>query len=348
MKGGFMARIDQQNAAGGVDGRRIDAIVEDDQSSPAMALTVAQAAVAQGVYAIDYNSPFAFGAARYLASQGVPVVGGGYDGPEWTEPAYGNMFATQYAIFANQPVYDTTAQLIKDHGGSKVAVLGYGESPSSKAAALGSAKADRLAGLTTPYVNVSLPFGTVNVTALVLGMKAANIDSLDDPIDGNTTLALVTTGNQAGIKWKVANFATGYGGTILDNPSAIAAAQGAYFSVEQVPVELHTAATMAEQAAFKQYANFTGTPGFDWWQGWSSADLLVKGLEVAGQNPTRGSFITNLRKVTHYDVGGLSPNPVNFETYQTPAATECFYDDQLQGSHFVVSSPAPVCGKLIK
>src|SRR5262249_42234144 len=156
-----------------------------------------------------------------------------------------------------------------DHGGSKVAVLGYGESPSSKASALGSAQADRLAGLTTPYVNVSLPFGTINVTALVLGMKAANIDSFDDPIDGNTTLAIVTTGSQAGIKWKVANFATGYGGTILDNPSAIAAAQGAYFSVEQVPVELHTAVTMAEQAAFKQYANFTGTPGFDWWQGWS-------------------------------------------------------------------------------
>jgi branched-chain amino acid transport system substrate-binding protein len=344
---GFMARIDAQNAQGGVYGRKISAVVEDDQSSPASAQTAVEVALHGGAFAIDYNSPFAFGAAHYLAAQKIPVVGGGYDGPEWTEPGYSNMFSTSYNIYAQQPVYTTSALFDKEHGATRVAVLGYGESPSSKAAALGDAQADRLAGLAVPYVNVSLPFGTVDVTSIVLAMKAANVNGLDAPIDGNTLLAILTAGNETGIKWKVATLATGYGQPFLNDSQAVASGQGAYFGLEQVPVELHTPATVAEQAAFAQYEHFTGTPGFDWAEGWTSADLLIKGLETAGQNPTRASFVANLRKVTSYDASGLLPNPVDFETYQTPPKTECYYIDQLVGSHFVVATPKPVCGTLI-
>ena len=80
----------------------------------------------------------------------------------------------------------------------------------------------------------------------------------------------------------------------------------------QVPVELKTAATMTEQADFAKYEGFTGIPDFGWTEGYVSADLLIKGLEVAGQNPTRSSFIDNLRKVTNYNVEGLATNTVNY------------------------------------
>ncbi len=344
---GFMARIDAQNAQGGVYGRKIKVVTLDDTSSPTGGLTAAGVALNDGAFAVDYNSPFAFGAAKYLASQNVPVVGGGYDGPEWTESSYSNMFSTLYAVYASNPIYTTTSIFDKEHGATRVAVLGYGESPSSKASALGDAQADRMAGLTVSYVNVSLPFGTVDVTPMVLAMKSANVNGLDAPIDGNTLLAVLAAGKQAGINWKVATLATGYGQPFLDDPEAVATGQGAYFAVEQVPVELHTAATQSEQAAFKQYENFSGTPGFDWSEGWTSADLLIKGLEVAGQNPTRASFISNLRQVTNYTAGGLLSDPVNFPDYQTPPKTECVYIDQLQGSHFLVATPKPICGTLI-
>ena len=65
----FKARIDLQNAEGGVDGRKIKFITEDDQSSPSDAATAAAAEVAKGVFAIDYNSPFAYGAARTSSSR---------------------------------------------------------------------------------------------------------------------------------------------------------------------------------------------------------------------------------------------------------------------------------------
>ena len=101
---GFAARIAAQNAAGGVDGRKITYVVEDDQSSPTAAATAAEAAVNAGAFAIDYNSPFAFGAIKYMAQAGIPVVGGAYDGPEWSQPqTFPNMFSWTPESVRQQP-----------------------------------------------------------------------------------------------------------------------------------------------------------------------------------------------------------------------------------------------------
>ena len=345
---GFQARIDQQNAQGGVDGRKITTIVEDDASSPSTGQTAVEEAVNAGVFAIDYNSAFAFGSIQYMKAHDIPVVGGGYDGPEWTEAAYANMFSTSYGVFSTSPAYTTEPLFIKDKGGTSVDLLGYGESPSSKNAALSEAVAAKSVGLKVPYVNTSLPFGTVNVGPIALAMKNSGADSFTAPIDGVTSLAILNAAQQTGQKFKVAILATGYGQSLLEQPQALANAQNAYFGLEQVPVELHTPATLAEQAAFKQYANFTGVPGFDWAEGYESADLLIKGLEVAGANPTRASFISNLRQVTSYTAGGLLPSPTDFATYQQIPSQRCAYYDQLKGKQFVVATPKPVCGGIAK
>jgi branched-chain amino acid transport system substrate-binding protein len=159
---------------------------------------------------------------------------------------------------------------------------------------------------------------------------------------------VLTAAEQTGVKFKVSILATGYGQALLDDTQAVQSAQGAYFYPGQTPIELHTPATLAEQAAFKQYENFTGIPGFDWSQGYTSADLLIKGLQQAGQNPTRASFIKGLSKVNNYDAGGLLPSPVDYTNVKAIPATRCSYYDQLVGHQFVLATPRPVCGNLIK
>jgi branched-chain amino acid transport system substrate-binding protein len=348
---GFAARIDAQNAAGGVDGRKITYVVEDDQSSSTQASTAAQAAVNAGAFAIDYNSPFTFGAIRYMTQAGIPVVGGAYDGPEWSQPtSFPNMFSWTPAIFASNPIYTTDAQFIKSEGGTKVASVGYGVSPSSAAVAKGMGNAANAVGISAPYIDSSLPFGTVNVTSIALAMKSKGVDSLYGPIDPNTLLALIGAAQQTGVKLKVSDMSTGYGEDFLSDPASLQTAQGAYMvSNAQVPVELKTPATMAEQAAFAKYENFTGVPDFGWTEGYASADLLIKGLEVAGQNPTRSSFINNLRKVTDYNVEGLATNTVNFSTVDTIPNQTCSYYVQLKQKQFIVqNSGKPVCGTLVK
>jgi branched-chain amino acid transport system substrate-binding protein len=342
---GFKARIDMQNDNGGVYGRKITFIVEDDATSPAGNATAAGVELARGVFAVDDNSALAFGAAKTLQSKGVPVVGGGYDGPEWTQDP--NMFSTSYSQFAKEPRYAVDPTLLKKAGANRFAVIGYAISPSSSLAAKYESLSLQQAGFSVPYLNTSLPFGTVNTTAIALQMKQENVDSISAPIDANTELALVNSGIQAGIKWRYVSLATGYGQEWLDNPQAVASTQGAYFGALQVPVELHTPATIAEQAAFKKYANFSGVPSFDWSEGWTSADLLIKGLEAAGQNPTRASFIANLRQVTSYDAGGLLSTPVNFAAYQTPPPRQCGYAVQLVGHNFVPTSSTPTCTDLV-
>jgi branched-chain amino acid transport system substrate-binding protein len=347
---GFAARIDAQNAAGGVNGRKITFVVEDDQSSVSQAQTAAQAANNAGVFAIDYNSPFAFGAVRYMAQAGIPVVGSAYDGSEWSQlPTYKNMFSWTPVLYPTFPVYSTDAQFIKDEGGTRVGAVGYSISPSSSATAKGMGPAATSVGITAPYINSSLPFGTVNTTSIGLEMKQSNVDSLYGPIDPNTLLAILTSAEQAGVKLKVTDMSTGYGEDFLTEPAALQAAQGAFMITNsQVPVELKTAATQAQQAAFAKYEGFTGVPNFGWTQGYASADLLIKGLEVAGQNPTRSSFISNLRQVTAYNVEGLSSNTVNFASIGTIPSKSCSYYVQLKGKQFIVqNNNQPVCGTLV-
>ena len=117
---------------------------------------------------------------------------------------------------------------------------------------------------------------------MVLGMKSAGVDSFMSNMLEATGLAVIETAKQAGIKLVDPELITGYGQDILASQTSLQAGQGAIFAVPQVPVELKTPATQAEQAAFSQYAHFTGVPDLNWTIGWTAADLFIKGLQAAG------------------------------------------------------------------
>jgi branched-chain amino acid transport system substrate-binding protein len=114
-------------------------------------------------------------------------------------------------------------------------------------------------------------------------------------------------------------------------------------------VELGSPATKAMQAAFLKYDHYSGDPDFGWYQGWTSMDLMIKGLEVAGQNPTRQSFISNLRQVTSYDAGGLVATPLDYTQFGKAPASLCAWYVRLEGAQFVLtpSDGKPVCGTVI-
>ncbi|MBO0729096.1 MAG: ABC transporter substrate-binding protein, partial [Acidimicrobiaceae bacterium] len=319
---GAQARIDAQNAEGGVNGRKITMFSKDDQTSPTGVMDAANLMIQQPVFAVMGQSPLVFAAARTLHQAGIPVVGGGFDGQEWGQQPYTNMFtyegagSTGVGTDPHAPQFTTTAQFIKDQGGTNAAAFGYSISPSSSNAAKGVAKAAPHVGIKVGLLDTSIPFGTVSVGPLALQMKQKKVDSAVLNMDENTNFAIITAAKQAGVNLKVPLSATGYGQTLLNDPSAVQAAQGGYFVSTCAPVSLHTAATQAMQAAFAKYQNFHGVPDFDWCQGYLGADLMIKGLELAGKNPTRQSFMDGLRTVTNYTANGLLANPANFSLSQ--------------------------------
>src|SRR4029077_62913 len=94
----------------------------------------------------------------------------------------------------------------------------------------------------------------------------------------------------------------------------------------------------------------TGVPDFQWYTGWLSADLMIKGLQVGGQNPTRTSFIANLHQVTSYDGAGLLARPSNLSLANFGQAPQqlCLWYAILQGTKFVIANNGqPECGTLI-
>jgi branched-chain amino acid transport system substrate-binding protein len=344
------ARVDLQNAEGGVDGRKIRLITEDDQSSPSQANTAAELLISKGVFGIIDESALVFGAAQTMQKAGIPVVGGGYDGPEWGMQPYTNMFSTSGPVDPHEPANTGTALFMKKLGVTSVAAFGYASSPSSTAAATGFYLSAKVVGLTQGYLNTTIPFGSVNVTPIALQMKADNINGVYLPLDDNTNFAILTAAKQAGVNIKVAISATGYGQALLDDPTAVADAQGDYFPPPGVPVELKTPATKAFQAALAKYAHFKGIPSFDYYEGWTGADLMIKGIELAGKHPTQQSFITNLHKVSNYNAGGLEGSAnLTLKAFGTAPQTLCGWETKLVGKKFV---PVPangtkVCGTLI-
>ncbi|HET6809582.1 MAG TPA: ABC transporter substrate-binding protein [Acidimicrobiales bacterium] len=349
---GARARFDVANASGGINGRKLTLTAVDDGGSLTQNQTAAQDLVSKNVFGVIAGTPFFFASAKYLNQQGVPVTGGGFDGPEWGQQPNTNMFSFTGNTGPNFLVNSQNTggvTFIKMQGGTNIAAMGYGISPSSSASAQAVGIVAPKVGLKAGYINTSIPFGSVNVGPIVLAMKAAHVDSAALQMDNNTNFAIITAAKQAGLNLKVAVSATGYGQTLLDDKAALAAAEGSYFISEGPP--LSSTPEKNFRAALKKYANFSGVPGFDWYYGWMSADLMVRGLQAAGKNPTRQSFVNGLHGVTGYDGDGLLPQAVDLSLagFGKPAATSCGWYAQVKNGQFVPvpSDGRPVCGKHI-
>lgn len=74
--------------------------------------------------------------------------------------------------------------------------------------------------------------------------------------------------------------------------------------------------------------------------GWASAQLFVQALKAAGQNPTRGSLVAALGKVTSFNAGGLVGN----ENPSANIPASCFLLAQVKNGTIERVSPTPSTG----
>jgi len=162
---GFNARIAMQNAEGGIDGHKITGVVLDDQTSPTEIATAVQDAVSKNPAGIVSISPLFFLADKYPQQAGLPVTGGFFDGPEWGQQPFTNMFASDVgSVNDKYPVNTAIGAFMKDHGGTVVCSYGYGISPSSSRSAVGTNLSFEHAGGKSGVLDTSIPFGSVAMT----------------------------------------------------------------------------------------------------------------------------------------------------------------------------------------
>ena len=344
---GFNARIALQNAMGGVNGHKFEGIVIDDQTSPSSDPTAVQDAVSKGVTGIVSVSPLFFLGAKYAQQAGIPVTGGFFDGPEWGEQPYTNMFASDAgSVDPKYPVSSLYGNIVRKYGGTVVGSYGYGISPSAVRSATGFAESSQRQGLKVGVLDVSVPYGSVDFATEALAAKQKGVNVIWTSMDDNSDFALVTAMKQAGVKLKTIILPTGYEPSVVNSP-AWADLQGAYFFSGFRPLILPNAGTRQMAAALQKYEHRAPSdfPTYDIYESWVGADLMIRGLELAGKNPTSAGVIKALRGVASYNADGLLPTPLDYATnFGHDEKKNCQWILQAKKSGFVLTSKQPVCG----
>jgi len=345
---GFNARIALQNAEGGVNGHKLVGIVLDDQTSPTEVATAVQSALSKGVIGIVSTSPLFFEAAKYPNQQGVPVTGGFFDGPEWGQQPYTNMFASDVgSVDTKYPVNTSIGAFMKAHGASVICSYGYGISPSSARSAYGTVLSFKHAGGSEGVLDTTVPFGSVDMTTEALVAKQKGCNGFYAGLDDNSNFALATDIGQDGVKAKALIFPTGYEPSVIHS-TAWPAVQGAYFDTTFRPFQLPNAGTEQMKSALDKYAHFTSSefPNFSQYESWLGADLMIKGIQLAGKNANHASIIKSLRNLKSYNGNGLLPVTINYSTiFGHDPAQSCGWYLKAEKNGFVPTSSTPVCGK---
>ena len=351
---GFQARIDSQNAQGGVNGRKLKVVSRDDASS-GQNLTATQDLVEnQHVFAVVNESPLAFVSYRWLLDHKVPMIGNGLDGTYYQDKGNESLLSSSgNSNPFGDLTYDGPARVMKMLGAKKAGALAYGSASSSVASAKAFLNyAVPSAGLENTYLNTTVDFGTQDVGPLVLGLKNAGADAVYLPMAESTNVAVAQGLQQNGVNMKAVIIASGYGQDFLDSRAAKSLPDNTIFTPGLKPAELKgDPAVKKFQADVKKYVNFTGVPDFGIYTGYILADYAIKALQGAGKTPTRQGLIDAGHGMGTYDEAGLSCAPVDVSLAgrgKSPS-TNCGYYVQLKGGKYVLfpKNGKPVQGKLV-
>jgi branched-chain amino acid transport system substrate-binding protein len=350
---GFQSEIAALNATGGIDGRKIKLITEDDASVPATDLAAAQSLVqGRGVFAVVDLASGVPNTLSYLNKAGVPVITTG-NSPTEGLPTDFNVYGVRADLTHGARITTLFGKIFKSLGAQNIGVLAYGSIEASideAKSAYGSAK---LSGLKAAYENLTLSLPTTSWTPYVLAMKAANVDGFFTGLDVTSSLAFIQAAGQQGLTLH-SFIAIGYNSSLLVQP-ANSTAQGVTVASQLVPTELNTPATKLRTQIYHKYGKAKGPVDAASIPGYVAGLLLREGLSVAGQKLTQASFIDNLRQVKSWTADGNEPAPIDFSlSASSPKATiagegaqGCDYLLTVSGTVFKPVSKTPVCGTLL-
>jgi branched-chain amino acid transport system substrate-binding protein len=350
---GFQARIDAENAAGGVNGRKIEVVAKDDGSSGQNVTVTHDLVENDKVFAVVDQSPLAFLSYRYLLDQGVPMVGNGVDGTYSQEK--GNESILSSGGNGNpfgDLTYDGPVRIMKAAGATKIGALAYGAASSSVASAKAMMTyAVPALGLHPVYTNTSIDFGAADVGAPVLGLKNAGANGVYLPMAAATNIAVAQGLQQNGVPMKAVLMGTGYGQDLLDSPAGKSLPDTTIFLAAFKPVELKDAATKRFQADLKKYSNVTGVPDYGEYTGYVLADYAIAAMKGAGKDLTRQSFVDAGHGMGTYDAAGLACQPVDVSTtgFGRVPSTSCGWAVKLVNDKFQLfpKSGKPFTQKLV-
>ena len=198
-------------------------------------------------------------------------------------------------------------------------------------------------GYTVLY-DPALPPTTTDFTAQIVAMKNAGVQILfleQEP--QNYASAIFRDLSQQNFHPVVVVGAPSYNPQLIGNAGGPHAVDGSY--LEQ-PASLYLGEDAAQIPTIFTFASWVQkvspgfTPDFFTLVGWLCGELFVDALRNAGKNPSRGSLLQALRKITAFDSGSLIP--VSNPSGKVPIT--CYLLGQVSNGKFQRLDDPPVTG----
>ena len=335
-------RVAQENAKGGINGRKINLISYDDQANAAAQVSAANKALTDdhifGLVMTSANDA----AFPTFKAQNVPVTG-------FNVLAMATDRNTFSVVGPTSPTIISTAvdQRLKDAGVTNVALIAH-NTPSAAAGMINTSKALPASGtgVKQALLITDEPQGAHDATSTALRVKNSGADGAYMSMFVDGVVSIAQAFKQQGVNLK------GSVGAGLVDPAVIAKAAGPLEGMigttyGTIPAGVPGASGMRTyingmKAAGLNPYNATAPIAF------AATDLMIHGLKLAGKCPTRAAFIDNLRKVTKYNAAGMMPQAVSFTPGVTPMGNpaNCSWYVVIKNG-VPVPDPKATCGKLV-
>jgi branched-chain amino acid transport system substrate-binding protein len=345
---GAQARIDALNADGGIDGRKVDLVVGDTASSPQGTLTAAKKLIQQDkvqailAWTYLYNT-----SADFVASQKIPVFGGSWDSaPGWRQ--HETMFGTQPLPPAGTVSTTTYPTIYAKRGVKKLAVVGL-DVQSSIDNTDGVVRSIEDAGMKNVYLNQSTKATDADFTSVAIAIKKSGAEGVYASLPASQVYALATALRQQDVKLKMFLGATGYGQALLENPTALAGAEGAAFVSWYAPKELNTPATRTMAENLKKYAKYEGSFDFSAAGSYLNAVGFIAAAKAGGGSIDATSITKGARSLDNFDGEGLLAHPADWSKPDEPITGGlgyggCTFVTTVKNGAFKLLDTKPVCG----
>ena len=328
------------NSTGGINGRRIVVQGQDDAFSGGLNKQLTQQAVNTDFATVgDVSLEDGFGGTVLAANPGFPNVS------ESLDPVTARLANTFSAAPSGQgwplgPLVYFAKRFptqIK-HTGTIIADL-----PSTVLAWTHEKAAMIHEGYTVDY-SPALPPTQTDFTAQVVAMRNAGIQIVFlEQMPQNYASAFIRDLNQQDFHPVVVLGAPAYSSVLVANSGGPAAIDGAFFEQSSAFYLGEDAATIPAVSTFDTWVART-SPGFTadlfTFEGWLNAELFAQALRNAGSDPSRGSLLVALHKLTAFDSQNLQPvsNPAD----KVPIT--CYVLGEITGGTFTRMDDPPVSG----
>jgi branched-chain amino acid transport system substrate-binding protein len=340
----IQANVDQINAAGGINGHKVEVIIADDTSTAQGALTAAQNLVSQGIVGVMGTEPSIEGPAeQYLSAHNIPISYPASDAGTLADP---NLYSPWGYSGGNLPASNSLGKFLKGLGVSKMAGVAWGAVPIAVSLVDGPLKvASQKEGVQTVLNDLSPTVTTTDFTSDALKVKSSGAQGIYSAMDSHSLVALAVALHQQGAKLKAPIYvAPLYEQTTLTDPNE-AGLEGSIVQYWFEPNQVNTPAMAAYKKTMAKYA--PGDPlDFSATEGYIQSSLLLQGLQGVHGTATPQSLGAAIKKITNFTGQGLIAKPLNFTLPKSAPQNlqSCFWYLKIKNAKFVPDDQKPICG----